>query len=54
VRGDLPDQAALVGVLRTLYDLGLPLLSVACEPAPAGPPAPNAGGGSDPQPGGDL
>jgi len=26
--GELQDQAALVGVLNTLYDLGLPLLSV--------------------------
>ena len=28
--GRLPDQAALSGVLSTLYDLGLPLLSVEC------------------------
>lgn len=28
--GELQDQAALVGVLNTLYDLGLPLLSVEC------------------------
>lgn len=26
--GRLPDQAALIGVLISLYDLGLPLLSV--------------------------
>ena len=26
--GELPDQAALVGVLNTLYDLHLPVLSV--------------------------
>jgi hypothetical protein len=26
--GDLPDQAALAGVLSTLYELHLPLLSV--------------------------
>ena len=26
--GELPDQAALIGVLTSLYDLGLPLLSV--------------------------
>jgi hypothetical protein len=26
--GDLPDQAALVGVLNTLYELHLPMLSV--------------------------
>jgi hypothetical protein len=26
--GRLPDQAALVGVLTSLYDLGMPLLSV--------------------------
>ncbi|HEX3621957.1 MAG TPA: hypothetical protein VHT97_06560 [Acidimicrobiales bacterium] len=29
LRGELADQAALHGVLRTLADLGLPLLSVA-------------------------
>jgi hypothetical protein len=29
--GWLPDQAAVVGVLNSLYDLGRPLLSVACE-----------------------
>jgi hypothetical protein len=34
--GRLFDQAALVGVLVTLYDLGLPLISVACRVA-AGP-----------------
>jgi hypothetical protein len=28
--GQFQDQAALVGVLSTLYDLGLPLLSVEC------------------------
>ena len=28
--GRLPDQAALSGVLSTLYDLGLALLSVEC------------------------
>jgi hypothetical protein len=32
--GPLLDQAALFGVLATLYDLGLPLLSVACRAAP--------------------
>jgi hypothetical protein len=26
--GELPDQAALMGVLTSLYDLGMPLLSV--------------------------
>jgi hypothetical protein len=36
--GRLLDQAALFGVLVTLYDLGLPLLSVACRVAP-GPEA---------------
>ena len=30
LRGDLHDQAALMGVLNTLYDLRLPLLSVQC------------------------
>jgi hypothetical protein len=38
--GARPDQAALAGVLRTLSDLGYPLLSVAC--APTAPP-----GGTD-------
>ncbi len=28
--GEFQDQAALTGVLNTLYDLGLPLLSVEC------------------------
>jgi hypothetical protein len=40
LRGELLDQAALLGVLTTLYDRRLPLLSMACEPAHAGPPAP--------------
>lgn len=31
--GQLADQAALQGVLATLYELGLPLLSVDCAPA---------------------
>jgi hypothetical protein len=35
--GRLLDQAALLGVLVTLYDLGLPLLSVSCRAA-EGPP----------------
>jgi len=33
--GQLLDQAALFGVLVTLYDLGLPLLSVDCHAAAA-------------------
>ncbi len=28
--GELADQSALVGVLNTLHDLGLPLVSVEC------------------------
>jgi hypothetical protein len=36
--GRLLDQAALLGVLLTLYDLGLPLRSLACRVAP-GPSA---------------
>ena len=38
LRGELPDQAALMGVLTTLYDLCLPLVSLACAPpeCPAG------------------
>jgi hypothetical protein len=47
LRGRLRDQAALFGVLTTLYDLGLPLLSVDCRAAP-GPPA--AGAGAPPGP----
>ena len=36
LKGHLPDQAALSGVLNTLYDLHLPLLKVECidEPKP--------------------
>ena len=39
LRGRLRDQAALFGVLTTLYDLGLPLLSVACRGAAGAPDA---------------
>lgn len=35
VGGRLADQAALHGVLDALYELGLPLLSVECEPEPS-------------------
>ena len=40
--GRLLDQAALLGVLVALYDLGMPLISVACRAArgPADPEAP--------------
>jgi hypothetical protein len=31
LNGRLPDQAALIGILNSLYDLGLPLLSVSCR-----------------------
>jgi hypothetical protein len=34
LRGVLRDQAALLDVLTVLYDLGLPLLEVACTPRP--------------------
>jgi hypothetical protein len=34
LRGRLLHQGALFGVLLTLYDLGLPLLAVACRVAP--------------------
>jgi hypothetical protein len=30
LEGDLPDQAALIGVFNTLYELHLPVLSVDC------------------------
>ena len=38
--GDLPDQAALYGVLLTIRDLGLPLISV----TPTGHPPVHPGG----------
>lgn len=31
LEGELPDQAALLGVLNLVYELGLPLLAVECE-----------------------
>ena len=34
LKGHLPDQAALSGVLNTLYDLRLPLLNVECIDEP--------------------
>jgi hypothetical protein len=37
LRGRLPDQAALIGVLVNLYNLGLPLISVACRAARRSP-----------------
>lgn len=44
--GAFQDQAALAGVLNTIYDLGLPLLSVECLGIPANhlprPPAPSS------------
>jgi hypothetical protein len=46
--GRLLDQAALFGVLATLYDLGLPLLSVDCRATP-GPPSAASGAPSGPQ-----
>jgi hypothetical protein len=33
LEGPLPDQAALMGVLNGLYDLGMPLLFVECVEA---------------------
>jgi hypothetical protein len=60
--GTLLDQAAVLGVLVTLYDLGLSLLAVACRAAqrppsaavgagpPAGPRRARAMGGWDWQP----
>lgn len=37
--GRLVDQAALHGVLAALYELGMPLLSIACAPVEGRPPA---------------
>jgi hypothetical protein len=36
--GRLADQAALHGALATLYELGMPLLSVECIPTISAPP----------------
>ena len=52
LRGRLLDQAALFGVLATLYDLGLPLLSVDCR-ATQGPPGGGAGPPAGPRPASD-
>ena len=39
LRGPIPDQAALHGLLQKVRDTGLPLVSVIClEPDPAKPP----------------
>lgn len=40
LRGPLPDQAALHGVLAGLRDLGIPLISLVSVAPPAGSPAP--------------
>ena len=32
VRGSLPDQSALIGVVNHLYNLGIVILSVECAP----------------------
>ena len=37
LHGELVDQAALFGVLNSLYGLGFPLLSVECVPAEMSP-----------------
>jgi hypothetical protein len=34
--GTLPDQSALHGVLNTLFELHLPILSTECDPAELG------------------
>ena len=36
LKGELSDQAALAGVLNTLYELHLPILSVLCLSYPPG------------------
>jgi hypothetical protein len=45
--GCLADQAALMGVLNALYDLGRPLLSVACVPPGGGRPTRGCLGSSE-------
>lgn len=40
LRGPLPDQAALHGVLSSLRDLGIPLISVHADAASAAPTTP--------------
>jgi hypothetical protein len=40
--GDLPDQAALFGLLKTVRDLGLPLLSLAALEPPCDQNEPGA------------
>jgi hypothetical protein len=40
--GRLPDQSALMGILTTIYELGLPILAVNSFPEPRGAP-PNHG-----------
>lgn len=39
LEGELPDQAALIGVLLTLHELHLPLLSIECTSADKPPAA---------------
>ena len=34
LQGEMVDQAALFGVLNSLYGLGFPILSVECNPSP--------------------
>ena len=34
LRGQVIDQAALIGIINGLYDMGYPLLSVEFQPAP--------------------
>jgi hypothetical protein len=44
LKGELDDQAALVGVLNTLYELHLPILSVVCLSYPPNQRVEAAGG----------
>ncbi len=48
LKGELSDQAALAGVLNTLYELHLPILSVLCLSYPPGQRVEAVGGCQSP------